>query len=377
MKIDGDWRRAPATQRVFDALERADITAFFVGGCVRNAILGVDVSDIDLASAAPPGDVIAAVEATGLKAVPTGIEHGTVTVVSDGVPHEITTFRRDVTTDGRHAEVAFSDRIEDDAARRDFTMNALYADRHGAVQDPVGGLPDLRDRRVRFIGDAGARITEDYLRILRFFRFHAYYGDPAEGLDPEGLAACAAHADGLSQLSAERVGAEMSKLLLAPDPAPSVFAMAQAGILARVMPGAEVTGLPVLVHLEAARPPRLARRIAALGGKDLKTLWRLSNTVADEVARLRDLIGATNGLSEIAYRHGRETAEDTALLRAALFEQPLSGLDEIEIGAQAVFPVKAADLMPALSGPELGAKLKELEARWIASGFTLTRDALL
>ena len=378
-RITGNWLSTAATQAVFDALEATGETAYFVGGCVRNALLDAPVADIDITTAATPDRVSAAAKAADLKVIPTGIEHGTVTVVSGGIAHEITTFRADVDTDGRHANVAFSTSMQVDAARRDFTMNALYADRHGAVSDPVGGLPDLHARRLRFIGDAKARIAEDYLRILRFFRFHAWYGDAAQGLDPDGLAACAAGADGLAQLSAERVGAEMKKLLAAPDPAPAVAAMAQTGILARVMTGADAKALPILVHLEAGRAPRMTRRAVCLGGLGLKEQWRLSNADATEIALLRDLIGADMGLAEIAYRHGAARALDIALLRGALFEQPLSaGMDDdIAAGAGAVFPVKAADLMPQVTGPALGARLKELEARWIASGFTLGKAELL
>ena len=207
--------------------------------------------------------------AAGLAAVPTGIDHGTVTLLSDGQPFEVTTFRRDVETFGRHATVAFSTDIAEDAARRDFTMNALYAEPDGTLVDPLGGLADLRARRVRFVGDPARRIAEDYLRILRFFRIHAWYGDPAGGLDPEGLAACAALQEGLDSLSRERVGAEIAKLLAARDPAPAVAAMAATGILARVLPGADPRALAPLVHLEAGAglAPRWQRRLAALGGR--------------------------------------------------------------------------------------------------------------
>ena len=238
MQISGDWLTNPATQAVCAALTGAGAQALFVGGCVRNALLGLPVADIDIATDAPPDRVITLCNAAGLRVVPTGIEHGTVTVLSGDIAHEVTTFRRDVTTDGRRATVAFATDITTDAARRDFTMNALYARPNGTVVDPLGGLPDLLARRVIFVGDATARIREDYLRILRFFRFHAWYADPNAGIDAEGLAACAALADGLRQLSRERVSAEMIKLLGAPDPAPAVAAMAQAGILARILPGA-------------------------------------------------------------------------------------------------------------------------------------------
>ena len=256
MKITGDWISHPGTQALCAALEGAGYRALFVGGCVRNALLGEPVADIDIATDATPEAVSNLAQSAGFKVVPTGVEHGTVTVVAEGRPHEVTTFRRDVETDGRRAVVAFSDRIEEDAERRDFTMNALYADRQGRVIDPLDGLPDLQARRVRFVGDAETRIREDYLRILRFFRFHAAYGDPAGGLDTEGLAACAALAAGLETISKERITAELRKLLAARDPAPSIAAMAQSGILIRILPGADPRALAPLVHLEGSEAPR-------------------------------------------------------------------------------------------------------------------------
>ncbi len=244
------WLDDPATRAVCRALTGSGHQALFVGGCVRNALLGRPVADIDIATDATPEEVMALAGAAGLHPVPTGIAHGTVTVVAEGRPFEVTTFRRDVETFGRRAVVAYTRDIAEDAARRDFTMNALYAGPDGTVVDPLGGLPDLLARRVRFVGDPAARIAEDYLRILRFFRIHAWYGDPASGLDADGLAACAAAQAGLARLSRERVGAETAKLLAAADPAPAVAAMAAAGILARVLPGADATPLAALVHLE-------------------------------------------------------------------------------------------------------------------------------
>jgi len=317
--------------------------------------------------------------AAGLKAVPTGFEHGTVTVIAAHVPHEVTTFRRDVETFGRHATVAFADRVEDDASRRDFTMNALYAEADGAVVDPLGGLADLRARRVRFVGDADARIREDYLRILRFFRFHAWYGDAAEGLDADGLAACAEHSAGIETLSRERVGAEMRKLLAAPDPAPVVAAMQASGVLGHVLPGAEMRALAPLVHLEAGLAPDAIRRLAVLGGEDAAERLRLSRADARRLDLLRGLIGSMAGPAELGFVHGADLARDALLARAAVMEQPLPRGWEgaVAKGAGATFPVRAADLMPALDGPALGARLAELQARWIASGFTLGREDLL
>jgi poly(A) polymerase len=380
-RIDADWIRDPKVQAVCDALTRAGHQALFVGGCVRNALLGAPVADIDIATDARPERVVEITVAAGLRPVPTGIDHGTITVVSGGKACEVTTFRRDVETDGRRARVAFSDRMEEDAARRDFTMNALYATPSGEVLDPIGGLPDLRAGRLRFIGDPAQRIAEDYLRILRFFRFHAWYADPAGGLDAEGLAACAAAADGLDRLSAERIGNEMKKLLAAPDPSLAMAAMQQSGILARVLPGAEATALGPLVHLEAGvgADPDPIRRLASLGTEDAEARLRLSRSNAKRLELLRE--GAAEGAAPAldAYRHGAAAAHDIALLRAALTTQPLpQGLDrEIARGASARFPLNAADLMPGLSGPALGARLRELESRWIASDFTLSRSELL
>lgn len=381
MKLTASWLSSPASRAVTDMLTNAGYEAYFVGGCVRNALVGMPVSDLDLSTNARPEQVIALAEAAGLKAVPTGIDHGTVTVVSSGEPYEITTFRKDVETDGRRAVVAFADRLEDDARRRDFTMNALYCAPDGTVVDPVHGLPDLKARLVRFIDDANARIQEDYLRILRFFRFYAWFGDPETGLDADGLAACASNLDGLSSLSKERVGAELLKTLAAPDPAPAMAAMSMSGVLVRLLPGAEVSALAPMVHLEgtAGFAPDPICRLAALGLSNLSELLRLSKAEMNRMAQIR-----TGALSDMApahlgYKFGSNTAQNAVLLRAALMGQSLQQADltaAVE-GAEQIYPVVAADLMPDLQGPALGARLKELEAAWIASDFSLTKQELL
>jgi len=381
MKIEGNWINQPATQAVCHMLESAGFQALFVGGCVRNALLGAPVNDIDIATDALPDQVMRLAKAAGLKAIPTGIDHGTITVVSGHVPHEITTFREDVQSHGRRATVAFSRDIIQDARRRDFTMNALYACGDGMVLDPLGGLDDLRARRVRFIEDASQRIREDYLRILRFFRFHAWYGDASHGLDADGLAAVAAHVDGLQSLSRERVGAEMLKLLAATDPAPAVAAMRSTGVLAAVLSGADDRALGPLVHLEALENVAVnpIRRLAALGGEDVAEGLRLSKRQAKQLDLLRSEIGQTTGAVELGYRHGVQTGMDILLLRAAMLEAPLAQNLSVELdkGAKAVFPIAARDLMPEFKGPALGARLNEIESRWIASGFTLTKRDLL
>jgi poly(A) polymerase len=381
MKIKGDWITAKPTKAVCRMLETAGYQALFVGGCVRNALLNAPVADIDIATDADPKRVVRLAENADLKPVPTGIEHGTVTVVSDGLPHEVTTFREDVETFGRHATVAFSTDVAEDARRRDFTMNALYARSDGTVIDPLGGLDDLNARRVRFIEDPDQRIREDYLRILRFFRFHAWYGDHDAGLDGDGLAAAAAHLEGLYNLSKERVGSEVVKLLSAPDPAPSVAAMRATGVLNAILPGAEDRPLAPLVHLEnsIAAAPDGMRRLAALGGGQLQACLRLSKSQARRVDLLRTEAADMRGPAELGYRFGETDARDILLLRAALLDHPWNktDLEQIRDGAAATFPLKAGDLMPNYQGPALGERLNTLEQRWVESGFRLTRDDLL
>ena len=358
-------------------LTNAGHEAWFVGGCVRNALMGAPVSDLDMSTNALPDVVMQLAMASGLKAIPTGIDHGTITIISGGLPYEVTTFRRDIATDGRCAIVAFADDMIDDARRRDFTMNALYAGSDGVVADPLDGLSDLAKRRVRFIDDAEQRIKEDYLRILRFFRFHAWYGNQDEGIDAEGLAACAAHIEGLQQLSKERVGQEILKLLSAPNPSTAVASMASCGVLTQVIPGADSGALAILVHVEglAGLAPDAIRRLAVIGGMDVAVNLRLSKS---DAAR-RDLIVSGQPNATLAYREGAEVAIDSLAVEAASLQQEIDAkqVDFARFAAEQVFPVKAADLMPAYTGPALGAALKKAEVRWIASDFTLTKDALL
>ncbi|MBV7410993.1 CCA tRNA nucleotidyltransferase [Maritimibacter sp. DP1N21-5] len=379
-RVVGSWMEGPA-QEVCEMLIRAGYQAHFVGGCVRNALLGVPVADVDIATDARPEVVSNLAERAGFHAVPTGIEHGTVTVAAKGSAFEITTWRRDIETDGRRAVVAFADRLEEDARRRDFTMNALYATPEGDLVDPLGGLADLRARHVRFIDDAEARIREDYLRILRFFRFHAWYGDPEAGMDPEALAAIATLAEGIAGLSRERVGAELLKLLAAPDPAPSVAVMERCGVLAHALSGAVAHVLPILVHFEAqlGLAPDPVRRLAALRGDAPETALRLSRAEARKLAVLKQWSGTMDRPETLGYRLGVEDALDVIALTSASLgsDIPPNAATGVAHGAHQELPVKAKDLMPGLEGPALGAALRELEQRWIASGFTLTREELL
>ncbi|HAJ46212.1 MAG TPA: CCA tRNA nucleotidyltransferase, partial [Alphaproteobacteria bacterium] len=304
------WLQSPAAQAVLKALSVAGGEGRFVGGCVRNALMGREVDDIDVATTLVPQEVMAALTAQGIKAVPTGVDHGTVTAVLDGTPIEVTTLRRDVETDGRHAVVAFTTDWAEDAARRDFTVNALYADAVGQLYDPGGeGLSDLDAGRVRFIGDPTQRIREDYLRILRFFRIHAWYGTGA--LDAKGLTACGADAEGLAGISGERIQKEMLKLLRADAPVPALRAMAASGVVGQVLPGRlNVNRLERLCAIDAEtfRSPEPVLRLAALldGGDDQARLladrWRLSNKDRDELC---GLVGADD-LKIVPYLSVRE-----------------------------------------------------------------------
>ncbi len=374
-----DWLEDPDTQHVCKVLKDGGADVYFVGGCVRNALLGAGASDLDLCTNMRPEQVIDVAGAAGIRAIPTGIDHGTVTLVHKSVPYEITTFRRDVATDGRRAVVAFSDCIKEDAARRDFTMNALYARPDGEVVDPLDGLPDLMARRVRFIGTAENRIREDYLRSLRYFRFHAWYGNPDLGFDPDALSAIAGNLDGIPSLSRERVGQELVKLLAAPDPAPAIAVMRQIGLLSVILPGSDDRALAPLIHLEAGMPPDPMRRLAALGGEDPRDALRLSKAHANMVQLLRTEATGPTAPAALAYMYDQSVARSAMLLRSALLEMPLPPMLETELnaGAQAVFPLTAQDLMPDVQGPALGVALKRLKSDWIASGFSLDKDTLL
>ncbi|MCP1337503.1 CCA tRNA nucleotidyltransferase [Futiania mangrovi] len=394
MRIAGDWLEATATREVMAALAADGGKARFVGGCVRNALLGAEVDDIDIATPLTPDAVMARAEAAGIKSVPTGIDHGTVTLVSHGRPFEVTTLRRDVETHGRHATVAYTDDWAEDAARRDFTMNALYAEADGTLVDPLGGLEDALAGRVRFVGDPHARIGEDFLRILRFFRFHAWYGKGA--LDAEGLGACAAHVEGLGRISAERIGKETMKLMAARDPRTAVEGMAETGVLAQILPDArEVEAMARVVTVEIAldyNPGPMRRLVALTAGRTgrLKDSLRLSNRQAGHLDDIRTLVpridphmGEAEARAEI-YRAGRVVWRDAVVAGWALSGadagdgrwQALAGLTAWEPPA---FPLNGRDLadLGAAQGPALGKLLKRLEADWIAGGFAEDRAGLL
>ncbi len=379
MRIDASWLQEPNLQRVCSIFQEAGFQILLVGGCVRNTLLGAPISDIDLSTDATPDQVLQLAEAVNIRAVPTGFDHGTVTLISEDHSFEVTTFRKDISTDGRRADVQFSRNVMEDAARRDFTMNAIYCTADGEIVDPLSGMSDLRARKVRFIGVAEDRIREDFLRILRFFRFSAWYGD--DGFDPDALAAIASNREGLTKVSKERIGQEMRKLLLASDPAPAISTMEKTGVLSAILPGSHSETFPVLVHFEAelGASPGLERRIVALGAEDAKASLRLTNAEAKRLDRIRGYVGRGLSADVLGYRLGYDEALDVVLLEVALLGNVVNAdvMQKIRFGVAQVFPIKAADLLSEFSGAALGAELSRLEEKWIVSGFSLGRDALL
>ncbi len=403
-----EWMTAPQTRAVFAALTAAGAEVRFVGGCVRDAVSGRPVRDIDIATPDPPERVVELLEKAGLRVVPTGIGHGTVTAITDGRSFEVTSLRIDIETDGRRARVAFTDDWVADAARRDFTFNALSSTLDGDIYDPFSGIDDLSRGFVRFVGNAGERIEEDVLRLLRYFRFYAHYGRPPADLD--ALAACRALASKLPELSGERVRAEMFRILSAPEPADVVLLMRGERVLEHVLPEAvDVGRLRMMSWLESRAlnmpsvGPDSLRRLAALlpnDGADAEKVavrWRLSNA---EAARLKTLAEApldfTESIGEDDMRRalrtlGADLVRDLTLLDWARVvavdpHQPRDKtkvwtaiLEAAESWTSLDFPLKGRDVLALgiAAGPEIGRLLGAAEAWWNDGGCRADRDACL
>ena len=364
-----DWTRREDLARLVAVL--GPDKARYVGGAVRDTLLGIPVKDVDIATPLLPLKVIGKLKDAGIQAVPTGIEHGTVTAVLPEGPVEITTLRHDVSTDGRRATVAFANDWQDDAARRDFTINALYADpATGEVFDWFGGLADLAARRVRFIGDPHQRIREDHLRILRYFRFQARFG--SQPADIQSESACAELAATLKGLSRERVGMEMMNLLGLVDPAPTVARMAELGVLPVVLPEADVAALVALVVAETRQQvaPDALRRLAALLPADVAlaeavaSRFRLSGVQKKRLALAAGRDGVPGDPRALAYRLGNAAALDRLLLGGGEVAS-LNGW------AIPVFPLKGGDIVArgVKAGPDVARTLRAVESAWIAAGF--------
>lgn len=401
------WADDHQVAQVFAVLEAAGHDVRVVGGAVRNALLGLDPKDIDFGTSADPATVTELFRAAGMKTVPTGIDHGTVTLVADGRSFEITTLRRDVETDGRHATVAFTDDWREDAARRDFTINALSCDREGNLHDYFGGLADLAKRQVRFIGEADERIGEDYLRVLRFFRFFAWYGEGRP--DGAGLKACARARDHLDRLSAERVWSEMRTLLAASDPARALLWMRQTGVLTAVLPESEKWGIDGIHRLVAAEAPfgwapdAVLRLMVIIPPQreridTLVARWKLPNSVARRLAAWADqgdIAPATDErtFKTMLWRADRQAVADRLKLAIAearsRAEQDMAAMKQVaELNALLAlaqtwqapeFPLAGQDLLDAgmEPGPGLGAALQRAQQHWLDNHFAPDRDALL
>lgn len=383
MKLpDAPWRHWAGMDALLGALDAAEGKTRYVGGAVRDALLGLDVEDVDCATVFPPEETARRIEAADLKAVPTGIKHGTITaILPEKRTIEVTTLRRDVATDGRHAEVEYSDDWREDAARRDFTINALSADPlTGEIFDYFGGEADLDARRVRFIGDPAERIAEDHLRILRFFRFHARFGEGAP--DADGLAATAKYAKSLMALSRERIADELLKMLALPDPSETVALMIDRGIFAPALP--EITSADALARLirreeKFAQPGDPVRRLAALlppepdTARAIATRLKMSRAQRTRLATATARIpGDTVEPRALAYRHGMDGAIDRLLLcptNDTVTGDALAHL--IANPPPAMLPIKGGELiaMGVEAGPEVAAKLREIEEAWIAEDF--------
>lgn len=390
---DAEWLKQPPVQRIFRLFSEAGEEARVVGGAVRNALLGDPVRDLDLATTAPPDKTMALAEAAGIKAVPTGFDHGTVTLVMDKSAFEVTTLREDVATDGRRAVVKFGRDWRADAERRDFTMNALSVDKSGAVHDPVGGYPDVVARRVRFIGDPNRRIAEDRLRILRLFRFHAEYGEGA--IDAAGLSAAIRAREGLRDLSAERVGQEMRKTVVARGAANTVTTMQDSGILGVVIGGVGyVDRFARGVRLEAGFgvSPVVAVRLALLAcridedGQRITARLRLSNAERDRISAMlaatRDIPapGDMAAARAALYAHGAEAYRDAVLLAATDAVAGDGGDWNMLLALPDIWPIPRFPLggrdVAGITGRAVGEALRAVEAWWVAEDFAPDEMAL-
>ncbi|MGH7036184.1 MAG: CCA tRNA nucleotidyltransferase [Stellaceae bacterium] len=381
-----NWLKRPATRALLAALKGE---ARFVGGCVRDALLKRSIGDIDLATPLFPDEVMRRLAAAGIKVVPTGIAHGTVTALVERHPFEITTLRRDVETFGRHANVAFTSHWAEDSRRRDFTMNALYLAADGAIFDYQDGLRDLRRGKVRFVGDPATRIREDVLRVLRFYRFHAWLGRGAA--DPAARAACRASAPLVSTLSGERVQAELMKLLRAADPASTLALMAEDGVLGKILPATQPLDiLRRLVRLERGLQlePDALRRLGAVIAADAEGVARrlkLSNAERDRLLALDgalDLAGDAKAQRRLLYRLGREAYIDRVLMTAAASGASRKVRSLLAAAARwrkPVFPLSGGDVtaLGIAPGPEIGRLLAVLEDWWEEGDFRASRRASL
>ena len=377
------WRSTQTVKAVLDGVQELGKKIHFVGGCVRNELLGKDVAetDIDFATTAEPDEMVALAEAKGWDVQTRGKLFGTIMVIVDGTSFEVTTFRKDLKTFGRHAIVEYSEDIVEDAKRRDFTMNALYVDRDGVLIDPLDGLHDLRNGIVRFIGNAEERIREDYLRMLRYFRMHAHYSKDKEAFDNAALKAiksCALHA---CILSKERIGREVRRLLEADDPSRCLIKMEEVELLQELLPGSSTDAIGQLAKIQSklGMKPSPSAWLALMQPRDVAEELRLSRSEETRINQIIRYFASAETAAELANKLGSDLAIDIVMTRAAIRNEiPESSVVETaERAASAKFPISAEDLMPDFAGPELGAELERLRSRWVESDFRMNRSELL
>lgn len=398
------WLQSATLQKLFDGIEAAGGEVRVNGGAVRNALMNVKVNDVDLSTTLVPGDTVKALESIGFKTIPTGIEHGTITAILEGDSYEVTTLREDIETDGRYATVKFGTNWIMDAQRRDLTINAIYCDRVGALFDPLGGIEDVEKRNVRFIGLAEDRIKEDYLRILRFFRFFAWYGEFRP--DAAGLKASAKLKAGLEDISAERIWIELKKILSAKDPSRALLWMRTTGVLNLILPESEKWGIDLIGPMVAAEPrQRIAvdpmLRLMAIIPPRCEIVEAISKRLKlsrDETARLNHWANTAKidqdtkpaELEKIFYQNDLQAVKDVIHLEIILYDSKAPNASKAlknQIGflkaakkyERPIFPVKGEDLLKKgiEAGPQMGEALRELEGKWVESGFKLSKADLL
>ena len=373
MQINSEWIKNKVTQNILKIFEGADHNAYLVGGCIRNSILNIPVTDIDISTDATPQQTVDLFNRENFKVAPTGFSHGTVTVISEGIPYQITTMRSDQNTDGRHADVVFSDDIKKDAERRDFTINALYADSTGKIINPIGGLEDFNPLAIKFIGDPNNRIQEDYLRILRFFRFHAQFSELVTQFDKVALDAIKKNQDGLKKLSKERIWSELKKILSTSNPARSLYKMSQLGILEIILENKNVHNLKRfnLIEKKMGLEPEPIRRLVAITENTDDTFLNLSRKEAKKFSLLKGLLKKKYDPAELVYQFNREIAQSVLAIYTFYKGEKLrlSDIKKIEKACLFPCPITGAQISKYMDGPAVGIKIKEAQRAWIKSNF--------
>ena len=375
------WLRNPSAQKLSKLYKNFGYQVLFVGGCVRNTILKMPVTDIDLATDAQPEEIIKIAKENNIRFVPTGLAHGTITLIIDNKNYQITTFRTDFDHDGRYAKVEFTESLLLDASRRDLTINALYCNHVGEVIDPLNGLDDIKKQKIKFIGNPNERIKEDNLRILRFFRFQAIYGNKNLEIDSIALEACHNHKSKLAALSKERITSELRKILSAPNPLEVIIKMNETGVLNELFQKVSIDSLEAYLKTEKKFKINInwLGRLLSLQVTQEEESLKLTRCEFKFLKQTKSAIENQIHVLEFSYYNGVENGKIYSILQNFRHNIILSKnlLNQINSLATKKFPITAKDLMPEISGKKLGEALRSLEDRWIKSNFTLSKKELL